>query len=70
MQAAEIIAHPPHYHWSFSGVFDSLDHARSDNETIDIHDIFIFILTIFKPKMIEQYAKRMGSLQKCLLRLS
>ncbi|NP_001153450.1 cytochrome c1, heme protein, mitochondrial isoform X1 [Nasonia vitripennis] len=27
VRASELVAHPPHYHWSFSGLFDSLDHA-------------------------------------------
>ena len=28
VQAAELIAHPPHYHWSWSGLFQAIDHAR------------------------------------------
>jgi hypothetical protein len=28
VKAVEIIAHPPHYHWPFSGLFASLDHSR------------------------------------------
>ncbi|XP_014206161.1 cytochrome c1, heme protein, mitochondrial [Copidosoma floridanum] len=27
VKAIEIVAHPPHYHWAFSGFFKSLDHA-------------------------------------------
>ncbi|XP_058807610.1 cytochrome c1, heme protein, mitochondrial [Phymastichus coffea] len=27
VKAGELVAHPPHYHWSFSGLFQSLDHT-------------------------------------------
>lgn len=28
VKASELIVHPPHYHWSFNGLFQALDHSR------------------------------------------